>query len=399
MRNTAPVAMLAMLVASILPTAFAADTQWVGTWSAAPDSTGPSLKNQSVREIARLSAGGPSIRIRLSNLLGTQPVIIGPVRVAQHARGSAITPGSSHDVTFSGEPVVTIPKGESRLSDPIAFAVAPLTELAISLYLPSDTGQSTQHALGMQTAFITESGDATAAVNFPDDDVITSRPFVTDVEVSAGPQARTIVAFGDSITDAAGSTPDMNRRWPDVLADRLQADPALRLIAVINSGISGNRILRDKAGPSALARIDRDALDKAGARWVIFLEGINDIGFVGTSKLPADQVSADQIIGGMKTLIARTHQRGLKIAGATLTPFAGFDWPYHTIAGEAKRQAVNAWIRSGGAFDAIIDFDKAVRDPARPDHILPQYDADHIHPNDAGCKALADAVDLTVFAR
>ena len=389
----------ALLVAAGTAYGESSTPNWVASWSASPDLAGRSLKGQSVREIVRVSVGGPRVRIRLSNLFGTQPVVVGATHVALHAKGPAIAPQSDRVAHFGGKSAVTIPKGESVLSDPVDLAVPALSELAVSLFFPEDTGPSTQHGLGMQTAYLTESEDATARVSFPDVVVLSSRLFLTDVEVATASDARTIVAFGDSITDAAGSAQDANRRWPDVLAARLQATPALASIAVVNAGISGNRILHDKMGPSALARFDRDALGIAGAHWVIFLEGINDIGFSGGSNDPQDEVSAEQIIAGMKTLIARAHQRGMKVMGGTLTPFGNTDWPYHTVAGEAKRQTVNAWIRGAGAFDAVVDFDRVTRDPARPDHLLGAYDSDHIHPNDAGCKAMADAIDLTFFSR
>lgn len=378
--------------------AVAAETTWTGSWGAAPDSVGTELKEQSVRQVMRLSIGGSQVRIRLSNLFGTKPLSVGAVRIALHTRGAAIDPASDRAVSFKGARTVTIAAGDSALSDPVNLRVTPLAELAISLYLPAAAGAPTQHSLGMQTAYITESGDSTAAPQFPDQDVISSRPLVTDIEVLGRSDAWTIVAFGDSITDAAGSTPDMNRRWPDVLAARLQATRGFNMVGVVNSGISGNRILRDKMGPSGINRFDRDALDKQGVRWIVLLEGINDIGFAGTSSKPEDSVSAAQIIAGMRAMIARAHAKKLKIMGATMTAFGGFDWPYHTISGEAKRQSVNQWIRTSDAFDAIVDFDLVIRDPVHTDRLLPAYDSgDHIHPNDAGCKALADAVDLQIL--
>lgn len=378
--------------------AAAATPHWVATWSASPDGTGTPFHAQSIREIVRISIGGSQVRIHLSNQLGTMSVRIGPVHVGLHAQASAIKAGSDRAVSFGGEASVTLAAGSSALSDPIDLTVAPLQELAVSLYFPEATGPSSHHILGWERTFVTESGDATGAVIFPDSDVISSRPYLSDIEVAADAAASIVVAFGDSITDVAASTPDKNRRWPDVLATRLHADPRGAHIGVINAGITGNRILHDKMGPSALSRFERDALDKPGARWVILLEGVNDIGFVGLPAAAADDVSAQQIEDGMKELIARTHQRGLKIMGGTITPFAHYDWPYHTRAGEAKRQAVNAWIRTAGAFDATVDFDRALRDPAHDDRLRPIYDSgDHIHPNDAGCAALANAVDLKVI--
>ena len=377
-----------------------ANVHWVDTWGAPPDTAGPPLKAQTVREVIRTSIGGSGLRIRLSNLNGTGPVTIGPVHVALSTGESAIQPGSDHAVKFDGKSTVTIAKGQSVLSDAVAMRVAPLQSLAVSMYLPTDTGASTLHATGIATTYLNENGDATASAALPNSEVVSSRFFLTDVEVDANPSARTFVAFGDSITDGMNSTPDTNRRWPDVFASRLQADPALAFIAVVNSGISGNRILNDGLGPNALSRFDRDALSKPDVKWILLLEGINDIGAAGQAQAPKDDVSAQQIIDGMKTLVARAHAKGIKVWGATLTPFGGVEWPYHTATAEAKRQAVNSWIRTSGAFDAVVDFDKLVRDPAHPDRFLPAFDSgDHLHPSDAGYKAMANSIDLSLFAK
>jgi lysophospholipase L1-like esterase len=370
---------------------------WVDTWAAAPDSAGPVLNAQTVRQIVRTSVGGSEVRIRLSNLFGNTPITLGPAHIALRAKDADIVPGSDHALLFGGKPTVTIAKGESVLSDPLKMEVKPLQELAVSLYAPADPHYraSTLHNAGLATAYITEHGDATAAVQFPREEVSGNRFFLTDVEVS-GPAAKsTFVAFGDSITDGVGSTPDTNGRWPDYLAARLQADPTLSSIGVANAGIGGNRILHDSFGPSALARFDRDALDKPGVRWIVLLEGINDIGGSGYAWEAKDKITAQQLIEGMKTLIARAHAKHVKIYGATLTPYGGNGWPYHSVAGEKTRQAVNAWIRTGGAFDGVADFDKAIRDPAAPENMLAAYDSgDHLHPNSAGYKAMANAVDL-----
>lgn len=376
----------------------ATEPEWIGAWSAVPDSAGPPLKAQTVRQIVRLSIGGRRVRIRLSNLFGKQPVVIGPAHLALHVTGSAIRPESDHAISFNGQSSVTIPTGESVTSDAVELAVAPLQELAISLYLPKDTGPATQHGLGMQSAYLTQSGDATGSATFPAAEVFSSRPFLTDVEVETEAAGRGIVTLGDSITDGYGSTQDGSKRWPDVLAERLHANAALASVAVVNAGISGNRILNDGVGPKALARFERDVLGKPGVRWIVLLEGINDIGQSGAPSTPADAVSAEQIIEGMKTLVTRAHAKGIKVWGATLTPFGGVEWPYHTAAGESKRMAINAWIRTGGTFDAVLDFDRATRDPARPDRFLPAYDCgDHLHLGDKGYRATAESIDLNLF--
>jgi lysophospholipase L1-like esterase len=375
---------------------------WVDTWAAAPDSPGPALNAQTVRQIVRISVGGSEVRLRLSNLFGNAPITLGPVHVALHATGADTVPGSDHPLLFNGKPTVTIAKGESVLSDPVNMDVKPLQELAVSLYAPAITEYqaSTIHSAGLATAYVTENGDATASVQFPRGEVSGNRFFLTDVEVS-GPSAKhTLVAFGDSITDGFGSTANANQRWPDDLASRLQANAKLSSIAVANAGIGGNRILHDNFGPSALVRFDRDALDKPNVRWIVLLEGINDIGGSGYAWDAKDKISTQQLIDGMKTLIARAHAKHVKIYGTTLTPFGGSGWPYHSAAGEKTREALNAWIRSSGAFDGVVDFDKAIRDPSAPEKMLPAYDSgDHLHPNSAGYTAMANSIDLNLFSK
>lgn len=403
MRNQALKLALASLLCSSIGAVCATDTNhpWVDTWAAAPDSPGSLLKLQTVRQIVRTSVGGSNVRIRLSNLFGTAPLSVGPVHIAVHATGSAIVPGSDHALLFKGKPEVTIAKGESVWSDPVAMDIKPLRELAVSIYLPASTVDSplTIHNSGMATAYITESGDATSTVQFPSGETSGSRFLLTDIAVAAPPATRSIVAFGDSITDGANSAYGANQRWPDFLAARLQADAKLSSIGVANSGIGGNRILHDGFGPSALSRFDRDALDKPGVHWIILLEGINDIGVSDAAVSGKDKVSAQQIIDGMKTLIARSHAKNIKIYGATVVPFGGHEWPYHSVAGEKERQAVNAWIRNSNAFDGVVDFDQAIRDPAHPEQMLPVDDSgDHLHPSSEGYRAMAGAIDLTLFS-
>lgn len=403
MRHPFSKLVLAGSLCSLVATTAMAGTDssnWVDTWAAAPDSPGPLLKTQTVRQIVRTSVGGSKVRIRLSNLFGSAPLTVGPVHLALHATGADIVPDSDHALLFNGKPVVTIAKGGSLWSDPLDMDVKALQELAVSIYVPSNTvdGPSTKHNAGIATAYVTENGDATSAVQFPADETSGSRFLLTDVAVAGPAATQTIVAFGDSITDGVGSTQDANQRWPDYLASRLQAEPKLASIGVANSGIGGNRVLHDDFGPSAQARFDRDALDKPGVHWIVVLEGINDIGGSGYAIPAKDKISAAQIIAGMKTLIARAHAKHIKIYGATLTPFGGNGWPYHSAVGEKEREAVNDWIRSPGAFDGVVDFDQAIRDPDQPTRMLAAYDSgDHLHPNSAGYQAMANAVDLKLF--
>lgn len=285
------------------------------------------------------------------------------------------------------------------LSDPVDFEVRPLTTLAISLYITRDTGASVIHPIAIQTTYISQSGDQTGATTIADATTATERYFLTRIEVSSPTNAGTIVTLGDSITDGRGSTPDANRHWPDRLAERLNEQG--HALGVVNAGIAGNRILHDLpeliCGPSALPRFDRDVLSVPGVKFVILLQGVNDIGHPAVNNLPEQEVSAEQVIGGLKQLIARAHAHHLKIFGATFLPGEGDIMD--TAEGEAKRKAVNEWIRTSKAFDGVIDFEAAVRDPNHPARIRPDYDSgDHGHLNDAGYRAMADSIDLSLFA-
>ena len=381
--------------------------QWVATWTASQQAPEPPIigalpaqfSNQTIRQIVRVSIGGTTARVRLSNEFGSTPLRVGEVRIAQQLAGPSMVPGSDRVVTFGGRASVTIPAGAPLLSDPIDIAVAPLSNMVVSLYLPDTVRVGTFHSLGVQTTYVSSPGNFAATVTLPLVGTTTSWFFLSGVSVLAEKRAAAVVTMGDSITDGFASTVDANRRWPNLLAERLQARADLRHVAVANHGISGNRTLHDFIGPNALARFDRDVSGSPGARWVILLEGINNIGIPGAFGLSSEQVTAEDIIGGHRQLIARAHERGLKIYGATLTPFEGTTFPgYYTAAGEAKRQAVNAWIRSSGEFDAVIDFDKALRDPANPGRMLAAYDSgDRLHPNDAGYQAMANSIDLKLF--
>jgi lysophospholipase L1-like esterase len=387
-----------------------ADVRWVGTWTASPQAPEPPLigatpatiDNQTIRQIVHTSIGGKWVRVRLSNEYGRTPLVIGAAHLAQQLPGGASDVIGSTDrvLTFGGRTSVTIPAGAPALSDPVEFDVPPLTNMAVSIYLPNATPVNTFHSLGRQSTYISTPGNFSGTTRMPVAQTTQSWYFLTGVSVVPhGRNAAAIVAIGDSITDGFASTVDANRRWPNVLANRLQGRPGLRNIAVLDHGISGNRTLHDFIGPNALARFDRDVLAAPGVRWVIVLEGINNIGIPGGLGRPGEAVSAEDIIFGYRQLISRARERGLKIYGGTLTPFEGFALPgYYTAEGEAKRQAVNQWIRTSGAFDAVIDFDKAIRDPANPGRMLPLYDSgDHLHPGDAGYQAMADAIDLSLF--
>ncbi len=402
---------LAASLIGMAPAEAADDGGWIATWGASPqpvwdaDFFAPvgiprALRDQTIRQVARVSIGGSKLRVELSNEYGTHPLVIGAAHVALAGQGVAIEAGSDRALTFGGRTSITVPPGAPIVSDPVDLAVPALGSVAVSLFLPQITPTTTWHNEGAQTAFISGPGDFTAAATFEPAQKITSRIFLSEILVDAKPDARAVVTFGDSITDGAASTPDANHRWPDFLAERLHAAGAN--VAVVNQGISGARVLRDRMGDNALARFDRDVLSQPHADTVVLMMGINDIGWPGTMLVPQGEPapSAEDIILGYQQLIERAHGKGLKIVAATLTPFEDTFhgnplFGYYSEDKEAKRQAVNAWIRTSGAFDGVIDFDAATRDPNNPKHIRAEYDSgDHLHPQDTGYKAMAEAVDL-----
>jgi len=372
---------------------------WVGTWSASPSNLySAGYDDQTLRLIVHSSIGGEWVRVRLSNAFNTTSLRVGEVRVALQSQQAGIDPATDRPVRFSGNASVTIPPGAVVLSDPVELTLPPLRNLAVSLYLPGATGPVTEHSLGMQTNYASTPGNYTAAGVLPVAATRTSWSVLAGVEVTSR-RAAAVVTFGDSITDGYGSTVDANRRWPNFLAQRLQAHHMD--VAVLDEGISGNRVLHDglvaEFGPNALSRLDRDEFGQSGVKWMVLLEGINDFGHAAPGT--PDAVSAADIIAGYRQIIRRAHAQNIKVYGGTLTPYEGTIFEgYYQPAGEAKRQAVNAWIRSSGEFDAVIDFEAVVRDPAHPTRMLPAYDVgDHLHPNDAGYKAMADAIDLRLF--
>jgi lysophospholipase L1-like esterase len=355
------------------------------------------LDDQTVRMIVRSSVAGERVRLQFSNAQGLAPVKLGAVHVALHGEGSAVLAGSSAAVTFGGMSSVTLHPGSLLVSDPVDLRVPALTELVVSVYLPESTDARATHALGLNTTYIA-SGNQVAAAELPDAATNRSYFWLTGVEVQAVEDAATIIAFGDSITDGFSTTPDEHREWPALLAERLQANAGTARFGVINMGISGNRVLQTVTGQSALARFDRDVLARSGVRWIVLLEGINDINFTALPGAPESQhATAEGIIGGLSQLVDRAHAHGIKVMGATMTPMGGL-WLFNDKT-EAMRQEVNAWIRTSGKFDALVDFDAATRDPAQPSYMRADYDSgDHIHPNDAGNAAMAQAIDLAVFA-
>ena len=392
---------------------------WIATWAASPQPSAPdpdepllNLEDQTVRERVRVSIGGARICLRLSNEYGSAPLLIGSATIATPNDSASVRPGSIQKVTFGGRNSVTIPAGAPVLSDPVAFPVASGAEISISLYFPKRAATPTLHALALKRAVVSQHGDHTRAEKIKGGAATESGISVSAVLVPAQPAQRLVVAFGDSVTDGDRATVDADRNWPSDLIRRLGKTREGSKTAVVNEGIVGNRLLNDCFlahagcfGVSALARFDRDALELPGVTHIVLLEGLNDIGFPG-AKLggsyladPADVRTAEDLIDAYRQLIARAHGHGVKLIGATINPFEGVSLPgYYSESKEAARQAVNKWIRTSGSFDGVIDFDAVLRDPDHPSRLLPRFaSTDHLHPNDDGYQAMADAVDLAIF--
>jgi lysophospholipase L1-like esterase len=389
--------------------ASASSSGWVETWATAPinpatmgtNRANTGFRDETIRNVVFTSVGGQEVRIRLSNLYGRRPLYIGAASVGAVASDGNLST-SAYPVTFDGSRSVTIPAGEEMVSDAVPMTVEPLQDLAVSIYVPRATGPATFHFFSMQTNYLA-TGDHAGDTS---DKAFTTRDsswyFLDGVEVlGADKQAGTVVALGDSITDGIGSTSGLNDRWPNFLARRLIARYGNRAPGVVDEGIGGNRVLNPSAcyGPSAVARFNRDVLDQPGVRAVIVLEGINDIGYSLAADIgceaPNTNVSAAQMIGGFKKMIAMAHSHGIKIIGATLTPFES-SW-FWTREGQAKWAAVNRWMRTSHAFDGVADFDRAVADPLLPNNMDPGLTSDGLHGSDAGYQAMADAISLSLL--
>jgi lysophospholipase L1-like esterase len=400
---------LALVLVSALGTASAQSTvvkpappSWVGTWAASPFDgdpwhTIPTLVDSTLREIAHTSIAGKALRVRLTNEFGTEPLNVDAATIALSTDAATIDAASLHNLAFHGSASIVIPPGASALSDPVPMATPAAANLAISIYLPlQQISDVSVHSSAQQDNYIL-TGNHVRDTSF-------TRPVITpswfflkgvDVEPAAG-EAAAVVAYGDSITDGALSTENANHRWPDYLAKRLASNPATAHLAVLDEGIGGNCVLVHCVGQNGLARFDRDVLAQAGVKYIIILESINDIGRLHEPNRPDYKLSAEDLEQGFAQLVARAHEHGIRVYGATITPYKGAG--YFTEKGEQIRQAVNQWILTSGVFDGAIDFDKATRDPANPLMFSPQYDSgDHLHPKDAGYAAMADSIDLSLF--
>ena len=404
--RTLPLIALALFCLSSIDekaAAAAPPDHWVGTWATSPVALpNPNSKfgaaDTTFREIVHVSLGGSRVRIILSNEFGLDPLTISAGNIALRTTGSEIDLASASALTFGGRPSVTIPPGALAVSDPVNLKLPAFADLAVSLSVPAQPMQQvTHHSFADQTSYMAADNVVNVkALDTPAE--ITSWPFLKGVDVGADDKAASIVAFGDSITDGAHSTPNANFRWPDLLAHRLQANKKTADLGVLNEGIGGNRILHDVTGPSALARFDRDVLAQSGVKYLILLESINDIGHAQDPVKPYDVVTAEDLIAGLSQLATRAHTHGIKVYGATLTPYVGAK--YASPAGEAMRQSVNQWIRTTNQLDGFIDFDKATQDPANPAVFAPTADSgDHLHPGDAGYKSMADSIDLNLFTK
>ncbi|NYI03930.1 SGNH/GDSL hydrolase family protein [Allostreptomyces psammosilenae] len=404
-----------------------AATAWTGTWATAP-TTVPAgdttvFEDQTIRQVVHASVGGGAVRVRLTNEFGTTPLVIGEARIAlrdTRAAGARTLRDTDRPLTFGGRPSTTIPAGAPALSDPVTLRVPAGADLVISLYLPHHTPGSTTHAFAFQHNYVAD-GNVTARQDIEATRTLDRWYFLSTVSVRTGPDAAAapapdrgaaVIALGDSITDGGNTTVNANHRWPDLLAERLRGSPRTAGIGVLNQGISGNRLLHDPNPPaghpaeayaayfghSALRRFDRDVAAQPGARYVVVLLGVNDLGHPGTVAPESERVTAEEIIAGHRQLIARAHERGLRVYGGTILPFAGDSLGFSSPQNEAARQQVNTWIRTSGEYDGVIDFDAALRDPGQPDRLDPRYDSgDGLHPNDAGARAMAQAVPLTLF--
>jgi lysophospholipase L1-like esterase len=378
--------------------------RWVSTWATSVQITepgnlppAPGFTDTTLRQLVRVSIGGKTIRIRFSNAFGKTALTLHAASVGLPSGGSGIKPDSGRALTFGGKPSIRIPEGASVVSDPIDFALPPMADVAITLYVKGAPTDVTGHPGSRTTSFL-KTGEAVLAADLESAVPVDHWYFISAIEVQAAAAAAAVAILGDSITDGRGSTTNGNDRWPDVLSKRLRASKTLSEVAVLNFGVGGNRLLHDGLGPNALARLDRDILAQPGVRWLIVLEGINDIGTAQAAKAKGESwASADDIIGAYAQIIARAHGQGIRVFGATVMAFEGFGM-YDTPDAQAERMKVNEWIRTSGQFDGLVDFDAVTRDAANPGRLSAAVDGgDHLHPSAAGYRIMGEAIDLAMF--
>jgi lysophospholipase L1-like esterase len=375
-----------------------AGQHWVGTWSTSPQLTEPrnlppppGLTSNTLRQVVHVSIGGKKLRVHFSNAFGNGPLVLASVRLAVSAGGGAIKTETEKALTFSGQPAVTIPAGETILSDAFDFDLAPLSDVAVTIYFHETPEDVTGHPGSRTTSFL-ETNNAVSAADLPTAVHLQHWYVLSGIDVLAENSAAAVVTLGDSITDGRGSETDKNNRWPDGLANRLQANPGTRRVAVLNAGIGGNCVLRGGLGPTALVRFDRDVPGQASVRWLIILEGVNDIG----GSRGTNSTVAQDLIAAYQKFIDQAHAKKIRVYGGTILPFSGSQ--YASAGHEAARQTVNDWVRTSGKFDAVIDFDAVLRDPQNPSKLLPLADSgDHLHPSIKGHQMMGDCVDLKLF--
>lgn len=400
---------VAAIVCALLVFASAArhedSDHWVGTWASSPQlgdgqnaPPDPGLKDSTLRQVVRVSLGGNKLRVRFSNAFGREQLTLTSAQIAISAGASAIQPQTDKPLTFDGSPSVTIPAGALMVSDPLSFDLPALADLAVTIHVSDAPATVTSHP-GSRTTSYLQSGDLVSAAELPKAITVEHWYILNGIDVSAGASAGSIVTLGDSITDGAKSTTNKNSRWPDALARRLQQNKSTAQIGILNEGIGGNRLLHDGLGPNALARFDRDVLAQSGVRWLIVLEGINDLGTRMNAQARGEHAATlEQMIGAYEQIIIRAHAHNIKVYGATILPYEGAF--YFTPEGEADRQAINKWIRTSGKFDGVIDLDAATRDAQHETHLSAAADSgDHLHPADRGYQIMGDAVDLKLFAK
>jgi lysophospholipase L1-like esterase len=384
---------------------------WVGSWSSSQQIPEPQnalspadLTDVTLRQIVHMSVGGTTLRVHLSNAFGTAPLHFTSVHIARplSASSAAIDPASDRALSFFGRSDVTIPAGGEYISDPIDYPVAALSNFAVTFHLDAAPVGETGHPGSRETSYYVH-GDKVAAAELPGAKTVEHWYQISGVDVMGPADAASVVVLGDSITDGHGSTTNGNDRWTDVLAERLQGSATTRDIGVLNEGIGGNHLLTDGLGPNALARFDRDVLAQTGVHWLIVFEGVNDLGdLTRDGEVPAAEhtLLVQRMLGAYQQIITRAHAHGVRVIGATITPYMGSDYYHPSPTNEADRQTVNAWIRAPGHFDAVLDFDKVMRDPHQPDRLRPLYDCgDHLHPSPAGHRAMGEAVPLSLFIR